>query len=68
MVKRKEWFATAQHDACGRQCHPVEHKVLARLTILGRGNCFSSIYYLSWMSSAVVQATFHKFCEHFATE
>ena len=27
MVKRKEWFATAQHDACGRQCHPVEHKV-----------------------------------------
>ena len=26
VVKCKEWFATAQHDACGRQCHPVEHK------------------------------------------
>ncbi|CAM9181849.1 unnamed protein product, partial [Pylaiella littoralis] len=36
--------------------------------ILARGNCFGSIYMLSWMSSTVVQKTFHKFCKHFATE
>ncbi|CAN0140069.1 unnamed protein product [Pylaiella littoralis] len=41
---------------------------MACLTILARGNCFGSIYTLSWMSSAVVQKTFHKFCKHFATE
>ncbi|CAN0429398.1 unnamed protein product [Pylaiella littoralis] len=41
---------------------------MACLTILARGNCFGSIYMLSWMSSAVVQKTFHKFCKHFATE
>ena len=27
VVKRKEWFPTAKQDPCGRQCHPVEHKV-----------------------------------------
>lgn len=32
VVKSKKWFATAQYDACGRQCHPVEHKV-------SLGNC-----------------------------
>ena len=43
-------------------------QVLACLTILGRGNCFASIYQMSWMSGAVVQATFHSFCSHFARE
>ena len=43
-------------------------KIMACLTILGRGNCFRSIYNLSWMSSAVVQGTFHQFCERFSTE
>ncbi|CAN0330784.1 unnamed protein product, partial [Hapterophycus canaliculatus] len=43
-------------------------QVLACLTILGRGNCFASIYQMSWMSAALVQAIFHKFCKHFANE
>ncbi|CAM9731337.1 unnamed protein product [Pylaiella littoralis] len=68
LVKKKDWFATAQRDAYGRRCHPVEHKVLACLTILGRGNVFGSIYNLSWMSTPTVQKVFHQFCEHFATE
>ena len=42
--------------------------MLACLTILGGGNCFASIYQLSWMSSATTQATFHSFCKHFASE
>ncbi|CAN0168953.1 unnamed protein product, partial [Pylaiella littoralis] len=25
LVKKKDWFATAQRDAYGRRCHPVEH-------------------------------------------
>ncbi|CBJ30444.1 transposon protein, putative, Pong sub-class [Ectocarpus siliculosus] len=68
LVKSKNWFATAGCDAAGRQSHPVEHKVLAWLTILGRGNCFASIYQMSWMSAATVQAMFHMFCKHFARE
>ncbi|CAN0370454.1 unnamed protein product, partial [Ectocarpus fasciculatus] len=84
LVKSKNWFVTAGCDGAGRQSHPVEHKhrcipcirsllnllvhVLAWLTILGRGNCFASIYQMSWMSAATVQAMFHKFCKHFARE
>ncbi|CAB1111127.1 unnamed protein product [Ectocarpus sp. CCAP 1310/34] len=51
LVKSKDWFTTSGCDAAGRQSHPVEHKVLAWLTILGRGNCFASIYQMSWMSA-----------------
>lgn len=41
---------------------------MAWLTILGRGNCFRSIYNLSWMNAGVVQASFHTFCEEIATD
>lgn len=27
LVKGKDWFPTAESDACGRRSHPVEHKV-----------------------------------------
>ncbi|CAB1099337.1 unnamed protein product [Ectocarpus sp. CCAP 1310/34] len=68
LVKSKDWFTTSGCDAARRQSHPVEHKVLAWLTILGRGNCFASIYQVSWMSAKTVQTMFHKFCKHFARE
>ncbi|CAB1096709.1 unnamed protein product [Ectocarpus sp. CCAP 1310/34] len=68
LVKSKDWFTTSGCDAAGRQSHQVEHKVLAWLTILGRGNCFASIYQMSWMSGKTVQTMFHKFRKHFARE
>ncbi|CAN0312837.1 unnamed protein product [Ectocarpus sp. 4 AP-2014] len=68
LVKSKNWFSTAVKDAVGRASHPVEHKVLAWLTILGRGNCFASIYQMSWMSTRTVQGMFRKFCKHVARE
>ena len=27
LVKERDWFPTAQKDACGRQCIPVEDKM-----------------------------------------
>ncbi|CAB1103577.1 unnamed protein product [Ectocarpus sp. CCAP 1310/34] len=43
-------------------------QVLAWLTILGKGNCFASIFQMSWMSAKTVQGVFHKFCRLFARE
>ncbi|CAB1118961.1 unnamed protein product [Ectocarpus sp. CCAP 1310/34] len=68
LVKSKNWFLAAATDAVGRASHPVEHKVLAWLTILGRNNCFASIFQVSWMSAKTVQGMFHKFCRHFARD
>ncbi|CAB1104238.1 unnamed protein product [Ectocarpus sp. CCAP 1310/34] len=34
----------------------------------GGGNCFASIYQMSWMSAKTVQGMFHKLCRHFARE
>ncbi|CAB1111676.1 unnamed protein product [Ectocarpus sp. CCAP 1310/34] len=46
----------------------LPHDVLAWLTILGSGNCFASIYQMSWVSAKAVQTMFHKFCKHFPRE
>ncbi|CAB1110826.1 unnamed protein product [Ectocarpus sp. CCAP 1310/34] len=38
------------------------------LKVLGKGNCFDDVEQLSKMSKSMAQATFHKFCRHFAAE
>ncbi|CAM9508247.1 unnamed protein product [Pylaiella littoralis] len=67
LVKAKKWFPL-RADAAGRQCIPVELKVLASLHILGRGNFFDDITQMSHISEPVVQSTFHRFNKLFAQE
>eukprot|EP00904_Undaria_pinnatifida_P003091 jgi/Undpi1/12783/HiC_scaffold_6.g02451.m1 len=68
VVKDRGWFKAGPCDAAGRPSIPVELKVLTALQVLSRGNCFDDIKQLSLISESMAQATFHKFCSHFARE
>ncbi|CAN0185409.1 unnamed protein product [Pylaiella littoralis] len=68
LVKEKKWFSIRQTDVAGRQCIPVELKVLASLHILGRGNFFEDMTQMSHISEPTIQITFHMFNKLFAQE
>ncbi|CAN0148637.1 unnamed protein product, partial [Hapterophycus canaliculatus] len=68
LVKEKRWFPMRVKDVSGRQCIPVELKVLSSLHFLGRGNFFEDMSQASHMSEAVIQASFHRFNKLFAEE
>lgn len=55
-------------DSCGQARIPTELKVLGVLRILGRGTCLDGITELSYISTAVMQQFYHRWCAKFVED
>ncbi|CAM9879517.1 unnamed protein product, partial [Laminaria digitata] len=59
-------FPSSARDVTGRDCVPLELKVLGALQVLGRGNCFADVANFSGMSRTTAEKSFHRFCDCFS--
>jgi Plant transposon protein len=63
-ARQHKWLHCAETDASGRNCVPLELKLLSVLYLLGSGCAMRTIASLSGMSEPTVQRTLHKFCKN----
>ncbi|CAB1113364.1 unnamed protein product [Ectocarpus sp. CCAP 1310/34] len=59
-------FPSSARDFAGRDCPPVELKVLGTLKVLASGCCFQDVASFSLMSRTTAETSFHHFCENFS--
>ena len=62
------WFLPSLVDASGRECVPMELKILASLRVLSKGWHFDGIAELSMMDEGTMRVWHHSFLAKFVEE